>query len=148
MSQRQAQASERSQRRRHWLSIWLPFLFVLLLMLAGLAAVLMLPAPEQVALVTDTMLTVLVLCPAVVLMLALLIVALAMVAGMRRWSARARSPLRRLEALTATTSQRVDAWLGGADSLVLAWAVRIAPVRSLLSLFDAPPQENEEEAET
>ncbi|MCY3574863.1 MAG: hypothetical protein OXG92_03310 [Chloroflexi bacterium] len=147
MSQGQQQENERSQRRRQFIGLWLPFLFVLLLMLASVAAVLILPAPEQVALVTDVMLTLLVLCPATALLFALLIGAWALVFQLHRWRGRARSPLRRLEALTAAASTRVDGWLGSVDSYVLAWAVRLAPVRSLLTLFDAP-QENEDEAET
>lgn len=139
--------SERLQRSRLWLSVRVPFLFVLLMMLAGLAAVLMLPAPGQVALVTDAMLTLLVLCPSIALVFALLICAWALVLQMRRWGARARSPLRRLEALTASAHERVDGWLSGVDGHVLDWAVRLAPVRSLLTMFDAPPQESEDEAE-
>ena len=148
MNPRQQQESERLQRRRLWLGVRVPFLFVLLVMLAGVAAVLLLPAPEQVALVTDTMLVLLVLCPSVVLAFALLICALALVVQMRRWGARARSPLRRLEALTASAHQRVDGWLSGVDGHVLDWAVRFEPVRSLLTMFDEPPQTSEDEAES
>lgn len=148
MSPQRQQESERLQRRRLWLSIRAPFLLALLMVLAGVAAVLMLPAPEQVALVTDAMLILLVLCPAVVLMFALLICALALVLQMRRWGARARSPLRRLEAWTASAHQRVDGWLSRVDGQVLDWAVRLEPLRSLLTLFDAPPQESENEAES
>lgn len=144
----QQQASERLQNRLMWLSIRVPFLLVLLVMFAGVAAALMLPAPEQVALVADAMLIILVLCPAVVLLFALLIVALALVVLMRRWATRARSPLRRLEALTASAHQRVDGWLSGVDGHVLDWAVRLEPLRSLLTLFDAPPQESENEADS
>ncbi|MCY4464232.1 MAG: hypothetical protein OXE46_01705 [Chloroflexi bacterium] len=147
MSQRQHQESERLQRSRLWLSVRAPFLFVLFMMLAGLAAVLFLPAPEQVALVTDAMLILLVLCPSALLVFALLICASALVLQMRRWGGRARSPLRRLEALTASAHQRVDGWLCGVDGHVLDWALRFAPVRSLLTMFDAP-QKSEDEAES
>ncbi len=144
----QQQVSERLQNRLMWLSIRVPFLLALLVMFAGVAAALMLPAPEQVALVADAMLIILVLCPAVVLLFALLIVALALGVLMRRWATRARSPLRRLEALTASAHQRVDGWLSGVDGHVLDWAVRLEPLRSLLTLFDAPPQESENEADS
>lgn len=144
----QQQESERLQRNLVWLSIRAPFLLVLLMMLAGVAVVLMLPMPEQVALVTDAMLILLVLCPAVMLMFALLICVLALVVQMRRWGGRARSPLRRLEALTASAHQRVDGWLSGVDGHVLDWAVRLEPLRSLLTLFDAPPHDSENEAES
>ena len=143
MSQRHS-AEGRQLRRRLWLQILLPFAFVLLLMLAGAAAALLLPSPVQVALLADAMLTLLALCPMALVVFALLICALALVAQMRRWQAGARSPLRRLEAATATAHQRVDGWLSGVDSRVLEWAVRLAPLRSLLTMFDAPPQESDE----
>ncbi len=143
----QQQASERLQSRLVWLGIRVPFLLTLLMMLAGVAAVLMLPAPEQVALVADAMLILLVLCPAVVLLFALLIGALALIVLLRRWGTRARSPLRRLEALTASAHQRVDGWLSGVDGHVLDWVVRLEPLRSLLTLFDAPAQNSENEAD-
>ena len=143
MSQRQNGASPRWQRNL-WLQILLPFSLVLLLMLAGVAAALLLPSPVQVALLADAMLTLLALCPMTLVVFALLICALALVAQMRRWQAGARSPLRRLEAATATAHQRVDGWLSGVDSRVLEWAVRLAPLRSLLTMFDAPTQESDE----
>ena len=148
MSPRQQQESERLQRSRLWLGVLVPFLFVLLMMLGAVAAVLLLPAPEQVALVTDAMLVLLVLCPSVVLAFVLLMCAMALIVQMRRWGARARSPLRRLEALTASAHQRVDGWLSGVDGQVLEWAVRFEPVRSLLTMFDAPPEASEDEAES
>ena len=131
-------------RRRLWLQILLPFAFVLLLMLAGAAAALLLPSPTQVALAADAMLTLLALCPLTLVVFALLIVSLALVLQMRRWGKAARSPLRRLEAATARAHQRVDGWLCAVDSRVLEWAVRLAPLRSLLTMFDAPPQESDE----
>lgn len=148
MSARQPQESERLQRRRLWLGVRVPFLFVLLMMLAAVAAVLLLPAPEQVALVTDAMLALLVLCPSVLLLFALLLCAMALVVQMRRWGSRARSPLRRLETLTAAVHQRIDGWLSGVDGHVLGWAVRLEPVRSLLTIFDEPPPTREDEAES
>ncbi|MCY4145207.1 MAG: hypothetical protein OXE95_09130 [Chloroflexi bacterium] len=142
------QESERWRRRHLWLSVFAPFLLTLLMALAGVAAVLLLPAPEQVALVADVMLTLLALCPAIALMFALALCAWALVIQMRRWAARAPSPLRRLEALTAAAHQRADGWLGRVDGQVLEWAVRLEPLRSLLTLFDAPPQASEDEADT
>ncbi len=147
MSPQQQEERRRGQRGRLWLSVRVPFLFVLLTMLSAVVAVLLLPAPEQVALVTDAMLMVLILCPSIALMFALLICAWALVVQMRRWVARARSPLRRLEALTVSAHNRVDGWLSGVDGHVLEWAVRLEPVRSLLTMFDAPPKASEDEAE-
>ena len=148
MSQRHSE-SERLYRRRLWLGVWIPFLLVMAFIAAGAAIVLLLPSPMQVALVADAMLIALALCPSAVVLFALLLLAIGLAMQMQRWSMSARSPLRRLEALTAAAQRRADRWLGGVDAHVLEWAVRLAPLRSLLTMFDAPPQaqQNEDEAD-
>ena len=151
MSQRHSE-SERLYRRRLWLGVWIPFLLVVALIAAGAAIVLLLPTPMQVALVADAMLIALALCPSVVLVFALLLVAIGLAMQLQRWSISARSPLRRLEGMTAAAQQRADRWLGSIDAHVLDWAVRLAPLRSLLTMFDAPPpqapQQSDDEADS
>ena len=149
MSQRRSE-SERIYRRRMWLGVWIPFLLVMALIVAGAAIVLLLPSPAQVALVADAMLIALALCPAAVVLFALLLLAIGLALQMQRWSGSARSPLRRLESLTAAAQIRADRWLGSIDANALEWAVRLAPLRSLLTMFDAPPPqapEMEDEAD-
>ena len=148
MSQPETAQARRAYERQMWLRALLPFALALLLVAAGMAAVLMLPSAAQVALVADVMLMALGLCPAALIVLALLIITLALTLRMRRWQAQARSPLRRLEAATANAHQRVDGWLSGVDSRVLDWAARLAPISAMLTMFDAPEEDDEDEAES
>lgn len=135
----------RAERRGVWRGVLLPFSLVLLMLVAIVGAVLALRSPAQVALLSDSMLTVLVLCPLVICMFPLVLLCLVLVALARRWHPRSRSPLRRLEAWTAMMEHNVEGWLGKVDERVLNWAVRLAPLRELLTTFDPPAVESKDE---
>lgn len=139
---------ERAQQRRVWLSILLPIALVLVIVAVFIGIALSLRAPAQVAILSDAALTVLVLCPAVVVFFPLVIMSIALVALMSRWHSGSRSPLRRLEAWTALLESNIESWLGQVDGKVLDWAVRLAPVRELLRAFDAPADAGLEEEAT
>ena len=138
-------ASRRAERRKIWLSVLLPFMLVLVVALVTIGTVLSLRSPVQVSLMSDSMLTVLVLCPLVICMFPLVILSLGLVSLLNRWHPKSRSPLRRLEAWTALMEQNVEEWLGKVDERILEWAVRLAPLRQLLSTFDPPAAESSEE---
>ncbi len=135
----------RAERRGLRVSILLPILLLLVMLAAAIGAVLALRSPAQVALLSDSMLTALVLCPLVVCLFPLVIGGLVLVSLMNRWRPKSRSPLRRLEAWTAVMEQNVEGWLGNVDARVLNWAVRVAPFRELLTAFDPPPVEPSDE---
>ncbi len=145
--ERQHLELERVQRRCLWLSVMLPFLVVLIICIAVFGVALSLRTPVQVALVSDSVLTVLVLLPMAICLFPIVILSLALVALASRWHARSRSPLRRLEMWTAAMEQNVEAWLGHVDGRVLNWAVRLAPVRQMLRMFDPPAIETQEEGD-
>ena len=134
-----------AERRHVWLSIFLPFMIVLVIAIASIGTVLSLRSPVQVALLSDSMLTVLVLCPLVVCMFPLVILSLVLVTLVNRWHPKSRSPLRRLEAWTAMMEQNVEACLGNVDERVLNWAVRLAPFQHLLTTFDPPTVDSQDE---
>ena len=138
-------ASRRAERRKIWLSVLLPFMLVLVVALATIGTVLSLRSPVQVSLMSDSMLTVLVLCPLVICMFPLVMLSLGLVTLLNRWHPKSRSPLRRLEAWTALMEQNVEEWLGKVDERILEWAVRLAPLRQLLTTFDPPAAESSEE---
>lgn len=144
---RQYRELERVQRRRLWLSVLLPFLFVLALAVAFVGIALSLQSPAQVAILSNSMLTVLVLCPLATIMFPLTILSFALVALVSRWWSKSRSPLRRLEAWTALMEENVEAWLGQVDERVLNWAVRLAPVREVLGSFEALEANTPDEGE-
>lgn len=134
-----------AERRGVLVGVVLPFSLVLVAVVGVIAAVLSLRSPAQVAVLSDSMLTVLVLCPLVICLFPLVILGLALVSSVSRWHAKTRSPLRRLEAWTAALEQNVEGWLGNVDERVLDWAVRLAPFRELLTTFDAPAAEPKDE---
>lgn len=135
----------RAERRKIWFSVLLPFLIVLVVALMIVGTVLSLRSPVQVSLLSDSMLTALVLCPLVICMFPFVILSLGLVTLLNRWHPKSRSPLRRLEAWTALMEQNVEEWLGNVDERVLNWAVRLAPFRQLLTTFDPPAAESSEE---
>lgn len=144
---RQYRELERAQRRRLWLSVLLPFAFVLAVAVAFVCIALSLKSPAQVAILSNSMLTVLLLCPLVIIMFPLTILSFALVALAGRWWSKSRSPLRRLEAWTALMEDNVEAWLGQVDERVLDWTVRLAPVREMLMVFEPPEAITPEEGE-
>ena len=147
LRQDQYREMERVQRRSLWLSVFLPFAIVLAVAVAFVGIALSLKSPAQVAVMSNSLLTVLLLCPLAIVMFPLTILSIALVALAGRWWNRSRSPLRRLEAWTAVMEENVGAWLGQVDERILNWAVRLAPVRELLMAFEAPEAESPEEGE-
>ena len=135
----------RAARRGVWVSVLLPFIAVLSFVVAIVGLVLTLRSPAQVAVLSDSMLTALVLFPLVICLFPLVILSWVLVSLVNRWHLKSRSPLRRLEAWTAALEQNVESWLGNVDQRVLNWAVKLAPLRELLTAFDPPASESTEE---
>lgn len=135
----------RAARRGLWVSVLLPFIAVLSFVVAIVGLVLSLRSPAQVAVLSDSMLTALVLFPLAICLFPLVILSLVLVALVNRWHLKSRSPLRRLEAWTAALEQNIESWLGNVDERVLNWAVKLAPLRELLTAFDPPASEPTEE---
>ena len=138
-------ASRSAERRGVWLGVLLPFMLVMIIVIVIVGTILSLRSPVQVAVLADSMLTVLVLLPLALCMFPLVILSLVLVALLNRWRPKSRSPLRRLEAWTAMMEQNVERWLEDVDERVLNWAVRLAPLRELLTTFDRPAVESSEE---
>ena len=147
LQDRQYRELERAQRRRLWLSVLLPFAVVLAIAVIFVGIALSLKSPAQVTILSNTMLTALLLCPLAIIMFPLTILSLALVALASRWWSKSRSPLRRLEAWTALVEGNVEAWLGQIDERVLNWTVRLAPVRQMLMAFEPPETNTPDEGE-
>ncbi|MCY3866651.1 MAG: hypothetical protein OXG68_14535 [Chloroflexi bacterium] len=135
----------RAQRRQFRLSVFLPFLIMTAIFAVIIGTLLALRSPVQVSLVSNSALTALVLVPLVACMFPFVILSLILVALFSRWHSKSRSPLRRLEAWTAMFEQNAETWLGSVDERVLDWAVRLAPIRQLISTFDPPAAESLDE---
>ena len=130
---------QRQQTRRY---ILLPLLLLLAILLVTVAVLFALQTPTQVAIVSDMMFTVFVLFPLVICMFPLVVLMFALIALMGRLHDGTKSPLRRLEQWTYTIEQRVEGWARIIDSRVLNYAVQFAPLRRILTIFDAPSSNN------
>lgn len=136
---------EQLRRARFRKSVILPFAVMSLLATAYIGIALALPQPTQVAALSDAAFSLLVLCPAAICLFPFAIAMLAFAAFLQRKNPGTISPLRRLEGWTAALEGNVDRWLGNIDQRVLNWAVAFAPMRQLLSSFDAQPDEPSED---
>lgn len=138
---------DRLQRSRAWRSVFLPFSLMLTLLIVMIGISLSLRTAAQVAVLSDSMLTLLVLCPMVICMFPLVILMLMLVTLAGRLQRISKSPLRRLESWTAGMENHVDRWLGRIDERTLQWAVNFAPFRRILGMFDAPSYKSQDEGE-
>lgn len=135
---------QRQQTRRY---ILLPFLFLLVILILIVGVVFSLRTPTQVAVVSDMMYTLFVLCPLVICMFPIVVLMFVLIALMNRLHDGTKSPLRRLEQWTYTVEQRIDGWARIVDSRVLNYAVKFAPIRHILTIFDAPSSSIEDEGD-
>lgn len=133
------------QRIRRY--IWLPFILLLLIMVLIIGILISMRTPTQVALVSDFMLTLFVLCPLVICLFPIVLLMGILIVMMNRLYHGTKSPLRRLEQWTHKMEKRVDTWTSMADSRVLNWAVRFAPIHHILSIFDEPSPNKEDEGD-
>lgn len=136
---------DHSRKRRFRRIALFPFLMVLGIGFAYLGFALSLQSPTQVSVLSNAVLTLLLLCPAAVCLFPLVILSIALVALMNRWQRATVSPLRRLEAWTAVVEGSADKWLGRVDERVLEAAVAFAPIRQLLRTFDTLADEEHDE---
>ena len=147
VSRRQHEQLDQLQRNRARRAVFLPFGLMLMFLAVIVGAALSLPTAAQVAVLSDAMLTLLVLCPMVICMFPLVILMLTLAVAAGRLQRISKSPLRRLESWTAAVENHADKWLGRIDERALRWAVSFAPFRRLLGMFDAPPYQNQDEGE-
>lgn len=144
---RHGQRLDRLQRSRTWRGVFLPFSLMLTLLIVMIGIALSLRTAAQVAVLSDSMLTLLVLCPMVICMFPLVILMLILVTLAGRLQRISKSPLRRLESWTADMENHADRWLGRIDERTLQWAVNFAPFRRILGMFDVPSYESQDEKE-
>lgn len=137
----QLDAIHRQQTRRY---IILPFFLVVLLLIVVLLIVLSLRTPTQVALISDMMLTIFVLCPLMLCLFPLVMVLVVMVVGMSKLHQGSKSPLRRLEQMSFSVEQNIDKWAGIIDRRVINLVVKFAPIHRILTIFDSPSPLQEE----
>jgi len=131
----QLEKTQRQQTRRY---IILPFFGVLLIFIVIAGLVFSLRTPTQVAVISDMLFTLFVLCPLVICMFPVVVIMLVLIALMNRLHDGTKSPLRRLEQWTFKMEQQVEGWARIVDSRVINYAVKFAPIRRILTIFDTP----------
>lgn len=142
------QQLDRLERRQNRRTVFFPFLLLLLLVFIIIGILLSLQTPTQVAVVSDFFVTLFVLCPLIICMFIPVVLIFALMGLVNKLHSKSKSPLRRLEQWTYNIENRVEDWAGMVDSRVLDWAVRFAPIRRILTVFDAPSSESQDEGET
>ena len=147
--QQHYQQLEKIQRRQTRRYIILPFILLFLIFIVIIGGIFALPTSSQVAVISDMLFTFFVLCPLVICMFPLTVIMLVLIALMNRLHDGTKSPLRRLEQWTYTMEQRVESLARIVDSRVINYAVKFAPIRRILTIFDTPSssQDNKDEGE-
>jgi hypothetical protein len=140
--------SETQHRRETRRQIWLPIGVVLLVLLVCLGFVMSPAFPpvrrDGVSLVADWMLTILVLCPAVICLFALAVGGIVSVVLMNRLHDMAATPLRRAELLTETLKARVESTGEAMSRKSIDLSARWAYFDRLLSIFDRTASSKDE----
>jgi len=128
----------RRETRRH---IWLPFLVVCLALL-GLFLLVALPSDPswrtRVSFIADFMSSILIVCPAIICSFLFYLLIVVGIYGMNRLHSGARSPLEKVENITANIATRVDQTTEKLNEKVVDANSRIASLTHFMSVFDQP----------
>ena len=143
----QLEKTQLKQTRRY---IILPFVVLILIFVVLIGVIVSLRTPTQVAVVSDMLFTAFILLPMVICMFPIVVIMFVLIALMNRLHSGTISPLRRLEQWTYTMEQRVEGLARIVDSRVINYAVKFAPIRRILTIFDTPSSShgNQDEGET
>jgi high-affinity K+ transport system ATPase subunit B len=128
--------SQKRHRRETWWRITVPTLLVVLLIGALVALVIVLPLRAQKSLVSDTMLTVLMLCPAAICLLPLTLLAVIAVFGMNQVHDKLAEALRRVEDYSELMVKKTEQGTDVINRRTIDVAARLAPVHRLLGFFE------------
>lgn len=134
-------------RRETRNQIVLPFLLAVVFVTLIVLFVAFLNNPQartQVRAIADFVLSVTILCPAILCLFPIYLLVVVGVYGANKLHAGTQKPLERLETLTNQARERVSGWTDGANSQVSHWSARIEPLMKIMSIFDEPTTKTEE----
>lgn len=137
---RESVRQHRRDTRRH---IILPAFFALLLIVICLVAVLLLPRRSQVSIVSDTMLTVFVLCPLAICFMPITILFIGAIFGMNRAHDALARPLTRLEDYSKTLTERTGVVTDQVNQQTINLSARLGVLDKLLDVFEMPKEDDE-----
>jgi hypothetical protein len=130
-------------RRETRLQILLPFLGGVLLVLFLTLLPVLINDPQarlRVAFVGDVLMTLFVLCPAVVCLVGLYFVVVLGIYGMNVLHRMAGTPLERLERISARFASGLDGVSQRVNNVAISWSASLASVYRVLSIFDRDPE--------
>lgn len=141
-----SQRAEAQHRRQTRLFIWLPFGAAILLILGAVVVAALLPLRLQLSVVSDFVLTVLVLCPMAICLLPLYIALVVLIAAMNRLHHNTAHALGRAVNWSQSLSRRVDQAAGRLERWSIQWSTRLAPLeKTLFSLFEGKTNDQRSE---
>ncbi|GIL09055.1 MAG: hypothetical protein BroJett033_5660 [Chloroflexota bacterium] len=142
MGARQTQPAKPASAARHTRQtqrqIVLPVLAGVVLIALLVGVVLWLPQRLQVGIVSDFMLVVFMLCPAVICMLPLTIALLVAAFGAGRLHDRTAPPLRGLQARTGRLAAQANTVAGAVNQRTVTYGARLGAVLRVLDVFEYP----------
>lgn len=134
------QAAHQRETRMH---IILPFLGAVLAVLFLTALPVLINDPQyrlRVSFVGDLLMTLFVLCPAVLCMMVVYFVVVLSIFGMTVLHRMAGTPLERLEQISARFATGLDGVSQRVNNIAISWSASLASVYRVLSIFDRDPE--------
>ncbi len=133
--------SQQQHRRETILYLIVPMIVAGVLVLAGGVIAFLLPRRLQVSLISDWMLSVFVLCPAVLCLFGICMVLIVAVAAMNRLHELTTKPLDRLEDMSQTVAEKTAKVSEAVNQQTINVSSRFAFIDRFLSVFDIPEDE-------
>ena len=138
-----ARESMRRHRREVLRQIALPAILALILIVACVTVVILFPRQFQVSIVSDVMVMVFMLCPAVLCLLPMVIALIVGVFGMNRAHGALAKPLGTLESYSQTLAERTATTAEQVNRQTIETSSRLGVVYKLLGKFESPEEQHE-----
>lgn len=137
------QSYDREHRRETLLYLIVPLMVAVVTVLAAVVVVLLLQRQMQVSIIADWMLTVFVLCPAVVCGFVMCVLLITMVVLMNRAQEAILRPVRWADEKSQNVAARADQVADTIRQKIISFASNFAFLDRILSIFDEPTDEEE-----
>ena len=134
--------SEIRHQRETLRLVILPMSLVVIAVVACLIGVMLLPRRAQVSVVSDVVLTVLMLCPAVLCVLPITILTISGILAMNRAHDAASGPLRRLEDMSARLAERAESSTDMVNRQTIGISARLGFLYRLMSKLESHEDNN------
>lgn len=131
----------RQHRRETVLYMIVPLAVTVFIVLLGVAIIFLLPRQLQVGLIADWMMTVMLLCPALICTTAVCILLIAAVALMSRANRAAARPLQQLNEMTQKVADQTTKAAESVNAATVNAASRFAFLDRFLNVFDLPDKD-------